>query len=249
MVEKINDPHFHKVHEAYFALKREYTQYLQSSPDGKTKYDIWVRLHHVFAQVHGEILKDPEFATYVFGSALMGYNRNKKMIMDGDFIEACYITGVHASIELGLYLRYHFIPGSNGKDADPGSQLDKKYTKYHRDLHGVGGNTRGLINVLARETSCDCMNDDYDRAKKGRQNTTGKLGNCYTCNKNFPKETLFQCMNCKQVRYCNAECQKEDWSNHREFCEIIHKREQLRTLTKKREEYEKDNSNEEPDSN
>ena len=42
---------------------------------------------------------------------------------------------------------------------------------------------------------------------------------------------------------------KKDWSNHREFCEITHKREQLRTLAKKREEYEKDNSNEEPDSN
>jgi hypothetical protein len=34
-VEKKNDPNFHKVHGAYFALKREYTQYLQSSPDGK----------------------------------------------------------------------------------------------------------------------------------------------------------------------------------------------------------------------
>jgi hypothetical protein len=104
----------------------------------------------------------------------------------------------------------------------------------------------GLINVLPRETPCDCMNDDYDKAKKGA-NTTGKLGKCYNCGKNFPKETLLQCMKCKQVRYCNAECQKEDWSNHREFCEITHKREQLCTLTKKREGYEKNNSNEGPD--
>ena len=42
---------------------------------------------------------------------------------------------------------------------------------------------------------------------------------------------------------------KKDWSNYREFCKITHKREQLRSLAKKREEYEKDNSNEEPDSN
>ena len=62
----------------------------------------------------------------------------------------------------------------------PGSQLCEKHIEYHRDLDDVGGNTRGLINVLARETSCECMNDDYDKAKKAA-NTTGKFGKCYNC--------------------------------------------------------------------
>jgi hypothetical protein len=47
------------------------------------------------------------------------------------------------ALSLAFYFGINSFSSSNGEDVDPGSQLDKKYTKYHQDLDGVGGNTRG----------------------------------------------------------------------------------------------------------
>ena len=64
-VEKSNDPNIHKVLDAYLEFGKEYGQFLQSDPDGETKYGTYCRLHSAFYQEHEEILKDPEFATYI----------------------------------------------------------------------------------------------------------------------------------------------------------------------------------------
>ena len=179
----------------------------------------------------------------MFGLALNDYIRSKKMV-NGDTVRS---IRVKETVELGLYLRYQFIPRSNGEYMDAGSQLYENFIKYSRDI--AFGNIRGLINVLARETPCYCMKVDYSDAKEEAK-ITGKLGKCCHCDKDVPKETLLECTKCKRARYCSAKCQKEHWSSHRKVCEIIHKGElinRLRITRKKIEEYKKDNPKEAPD--
>lgn len=39
---------------------------------------------------------------------------------------------------------------------------------------------------------------------------------CDTCHE--IKDKMFVCSRCKEVRYCSTECQKEDWSSHKNIC-------------------------------
>eukprot|EP01128_Nolandella_sp_AFSM9_P011568 TRINITY_DN833_c0_g1_i1.p1 TRINITY_DN833_c0_g1~~TRINITY_DN833_c0_g1_i1.p1 ORF type:complete len:162 (+),score=40.55 TRINITY_DN833_c0_g1_i1:24-488(+) len=46
------------------------------------------------------------------------------------------------------------------------------------------------------------------------------MGKCEKC----PKTTeLNQCVSCKAVTYCGAECQKADWSSHKSVCKNVKK--------------------------
>lgn len=85
-IEKIDDPNFHKAHDAYFAFQVEYSDFLlNTSPDKKAmygvKHDKFRDLHSAFDNENSEILKDPELAKYMFARALDDYNRSKKMVV------------------------------------------------------------------------------------------------------------------------------------------------------------------------
>ena len=59
------------------------------------------------------------------------------------------------------------------------SQKDT-YLRYVRDIRNNG---REIINILARETLCNCM-DSFTASGKEVQ----KLGTCFGCRKDFEKE-------------------------------------------------------------
>jgi len=48
----------------------------------------------------------------------------------------------------------------------------------------------------------------------------GELGRCPRCKLNGSNghEAILTCSGCKKIRYCSAECQKQDWPTHRQFC-------------------------------
>lgn len=49
-----------------------------------------------------------------------------------------------------------------------------------------------------------------------KQEDTNEFDSCNNCNK-CPKH-LMKCSRCKDVRYCNTKCQKEDWKYHKSVC-------------------------------
>ena len=114
----------------------------------------------------------------------------------------------------GLRVRYLQVPTEEGKDVYGRDSSDcyEKYLKYTRDIM----TDRGVINCLARETSCGCMNRFKARAK-----SMEKLGHCFGCMKNFPKETMMLCSRCKHVKYCSRKCQLDHWPKHKARCEGV----------------------------
>lgn len=47
----------------------------------------------------------------------------------------------------------------------------------------------------------------------------GKIGGCATCGRpEMPNRPLMQCSACREVRYCNASCQKTHWKVHKKAC-------------------------------
>ena len=107
---------------------------------------------------------------------------------------------------LALEIQYHYVPEEKNGTYDL-----QKYQKYLRDIE----TTRGIINVVGRETEpyCDCLKDAKKKAK-----SMAKLGWCQACRKCFPKQTMLQCSVCNIVQYCSTECQLEDWSEHKKYC-------------------------------
>ncbi|EIN13012.1 hypothetical protein PUNSTDRAFT_82541 [Punctularia strigosozonata HHB-11173 SS5] len=41
---------------------------------------------------------------------------------------------------------------------------------------------------------------------------------CFNCRKESMTKDLKRCARCRGALYCNADCQKNDWSNHKELC-------------------------------
>ena len=92
---------------------------------------------------------------------------------------------------------------------DEGEANHEKFIKYMRNL----GTERGVINCLARETPCKCMDGAKERAK-----SMAKVGFCHGCRKEFPKETMFLCSRCGGFNYCTGVCQRNHWPVHKTEC-------------------------------
>ena len=75
-----------------------------------------------------------------------------------------------------------------------------------------------------------CMNAAQDKAAFYMGSTALRLAcsksksypemqvSCNACYKMFPKIGYLKCSRCKSVCYCNQECQKADWPNHKSVC-------------------------------
>ena len=75
-------------------------------------------------------------------------------------------------------------------------------------------------NIPIHKTKDSQENPDYPPMCCGKCTSTEKLvpNKCHYCGKmgNFQK-----CAGCNGVKYCDKDCQKSDWPNHRKVCKVI----------------------------
>ena len=55
---------------------------------------------------------------------------------------------------------------------------------------------------------------------------------CWSCHASAADlgTKLFKCSSCRKARYCDTECQEDDWGRHREFCGQVHEIRRQRQL-------------------
>ena len=52
-----------------------------------------------------------------------------------------------------------------------------------------------------------------------------KVKICWNCHREASAEViLLKCGGCKKARYCDQECQGQDWDRHQEHCQQIQER-------------------------
>merc|ERR1719321_1327713 len=141
---------------------------------------------------------DPGFLRFLFARAAEEHLAIGGTVPNKDIVVSL--------LHLGISFKYNAIPLINGEDVSAGSEYYEKYNKYLRDIH----TDRGVINVLARETPCDCMNPAKVKAK-----SMEKLGYCWGCERTLPKERLYRCSGCNATQYCSRECQLKHWPAHK----------------------------------
>jgi len=83
------------------------------------------------------------------------------------------------------------------------------FNKYSRDIR----TERGVINCIAREIPCDCM-----EAKRIEAKSMDKVAMCYFCKEEYLKEKMLQCKGCNRVQYCSVECSIKAWPGHKNYC-------------------------------
>ena len=149
-----------------------------------------------------------------------------------------HIMHIH---DCGIDLLYGELSDTEVKEGTctefgPGSINYEKNCKYNRDIT----NERGLINCLSRETSlyCNCMTPHKIEANKKLSETTTttttmdgrvttvvptvvKVGTCFGCQQEFPKQTLSFCTGCNIHKYCGKRCQIDNWPHHKVFCKMV----------------------------
>ena len=76
----------------------------------------------------------------------------------------------------------------------------------------AGGNRRDLVKFVAKRLPCSCLKKLHSAARK----KVAKMGICFGCHKKFPRSQLYVCTGCNHNVYCSRECQRGDWSRHKE---------------------------------
>ena len=83
----------------------------------------------------------------------------------------------------------------------------------------AGGNRRDVVKFVAKRLPCTCLKKLHSAARK----KLAKVGMRINCLKRYPRSELFVCTGCKLNEYCSRECQRADWSDHKQGCERLQK--------------------------
>eukprot|EP00984_Skeletonema_dohrnii_P010518 scaffold4102_cov76-Skeletonema_dohrnii-CCMP3373.AAC.3 len=80
------------------------------------------------------------------------------------------------------------------------------------------GDVHTLVKFFRKRVPCKCLDEKYEQVK-----SITKMGRC--CNAECPipcgfveRSKTMYCSRCRNVTYCSPECQKADWSDHKETC-------------------------------
>ena len=198
---KFNDPTFMQAIQAYFDMRgavKEAMAVIETTYQGnhrnvmdeELKGNLFppVLLFQKFDSDHKHLIVDTDFCDFVFAYCthlyLTSWNEHNLMVF--------------RLLTLGFDMRYIKQVGK-GVETGIGSQNYDKVAKYNIDIRLE----RGVINCLARETPCSCMNP-----KKAEAKEMDKNGTCCGCKNEFLKQTLKACTGCHNTtRYCSRQCQ------------------------------------------
>ena len=78
----------------------------------------------------------------------------------------------------------------------------------------IGGNRRDVVKFVAKRLPSTRLKELH-RATRMK---VGKVGRCFHCREQFPRSQLHVCTGCNFREYCSRECQRTDWSDHKEGC-------------------------------
>lgn len=201
----------------YLKAVEEYIHRAQILARKQQRPEDAANLSKKFADDYSTLMKDIEFGKFLFAYCTREYfnsNTLKKPVQR---------TNIRILLALGFLIRYHYIPLNEGKNVGCGSEYMEDLSKYNRDIY----TDRGIINCLARETPCKCMKDGKKEAK-----TMDKIGYCFGCKQEFPKDNLLVCSGCNDVKYHSRDCQLKYWSDHKIQCRL------KQQITKRNDEIE-----------
>lgn len=104
-----------------------------------------------------------------------------------------------------------------------------------------GGLERDIVRFYIRHTTCSCLKKRYRQLRW--QQKVGELlyfmnegffsslvpnnflnhytGECNNCLKTVLRSDLMMCGGCRTTQFCSRECQKEDWPDHKQWCDDV----------------------------
>eukprot|EP00984_Skeletonema_dohrnii_P007850 scaffold2899_cov85-Skeletonema_dohrnii-CCMP3373.AAC.6 len=83
------------------------------------------------------------------------------------------------------------------------------------------GDVHTLVKFFRKRVPCSCLEKKYEEVK-----SITKMGRCYNPECPIPcgfveRSKTFYCSRCRGVTYCSRECQKADWTEHKQCCDKL----------------------------
>ena len=87
---------------------------------------------------------------------------------------------------------------------------------------GEEGDTDSTYSTMSTTTTENAADPEAEKEKPPKK----KVRVCWTCQRNAETDgvMLLKCQGCRRARYCDVECQSEDWEYHREYCHSVQQR-------------------------
>ena len=89
-----------------------------------------------------------------------------------------------------------------------------KRRSFKTRLRLANGNRRDTVKFVTKRLPCACLKKLHCAARK----KVAKVGACFGCGKKFHRSQLHVCTGCMLAQYCSKECQRADWSYHKQGC-------------------------------
>jgi len=109
-----------------------------------------------------------------------------------DYLKGTEQHSIRPLLFMLLHMRYDLIPRHEMKEVSPESNYIRNYRKYCREIT----TKRGIINCIAREIPCECVEEKRIEAK-----SMEKVAMCFCCQEEFLKEKMLRCKGCDHDQY------------------------------------------------
>ena len=98
---------------------------------------------------------------------------------------------------------------------------------FYDDKEGRNFTLLEFAELYKRTEICDilrqavkvCDKNDIDESeKKTKENKSVEIKICWNCLSSDEDVFLYRCAGCRRARYCEDECQEDDWERHQKYC-------------------------------
>jgi hypothetical protein len=137
------------------------------------------------------------------------YLLEDKEILSGKCIAGLLAQAVLFVESMHGQMTHYTTTGENNMGED-----DVHYMNYMSKVKDIWQDMdREITKFYHRRNECSCVKEKYDQVKKQTQ-----MSICQHCRQRRARSELKICTRCRITCYCNQECQRLDWPDHKVRC-------------------------------
>jgi hypothetical protein len=102
--------------------------------------------------------------------------------------------------------------------------------RYDKVKGLTNADVRRQVSYTKKRIPCNCLDSLYKQVRSHKKLSTCCSEKCMLRGKRIELTAMLSCGRCRRRHYCSSACQKIDWEEHRDECNLWRKWEKLQSL-------------------